>query len=243
MGEGFDEFTEAFGAGEGFGWHRARARYWHGSDALTRVALPAELIGAAIGQLAGHRRRAGRRAARCSTSAAATARRPWPIAALFPARGCSVSTTTTRRSCTPGRRPDAASRNLRFEVGCGHRPARVGYALITFFDSLHDLGDPRGALVRARAALAADGAVLLVEPLAADGVEDNLNPSGRMFYAISTLVCTPERGVAADAGVVRAAGRAGRRERPARGPPRPGSHRCVALDVPAPLNLVLELRP
>src|SRR5437016_3738413 len=31
----------------------------------------------------------------------------------------------------------------------------------------------------------------LCELLAGDRVEDNLNPAGRMFYAISTLVCTP----------------------------------------------------
>jgi hypothetical protein len=32
---------------------------------------------------------------------------------------------------------------------------------------------------------------MLVEPFANDEVEDNLNPVGRLFYSVSTLVCTP----------------------------------------------------
>jgi hypothetical protein len=32
---------------------------------------------------------------------------------------------------------------------------------------------------------------MIVEPQAGDRVEDNLNPVGRVYYAFSTLVCTP----------------------------------------------------
>ena len=32
---------------------------------------------------------------------------------------------------------------------------------------------------------------MVVEPMAGDRVEDNLNPVGRVFYGASTLVCTP----------------------------------------------------
>jgi SAM-dependent methyltransferase len=81
--------------------------------------------------------------------------------------------------------------NVRFEVAAAAGLPGQGYDLITFFDSLHDIGDPLGALVRARAAVAPAGAVLLFEPLGADDVQDNLNPNGRMFYAVSTLACTP----------------------------------------------------
>ena len=49
MGEGFAAFSEAFSAGQGFGWHQRTADYWHGADAFTQVTLPAELIAAAIG--------------------------------------------------------------------------------------------------------------------------------------------------------------------------------------------------
>ena len=43
----------------------------------------------------------------------------------------------------------------------------------------------------ARGTLKADGHWLLVEPFANDNVTDNLNPLGRLFYSVSTLVCTP----------------------------------------------------
>ncbi|MEQ9504284.1 MAG: class I SAM-dependent methyltransferase [Deltaproteobacteria bacterium] len=65
------------------------------------------------------------------------------------------------------------------------------YDLICFFDCLHDLGDPVGAAKHAHQALADDGAVLLVEPIAGDTLDDNLNPVGRLFYGCSTFICTP----------------------------------------------------
>jgi hypothetical protein len=52
------------------------------------------------------------------------------------------------------------------------------------------MGDPVGAARHVREALAPDGTWLLVEPYANDKVEDNLNPIGRVFYSVSTLVCT-----------------------------------------------------
>jgi SAM-dependent methyltransferase len=65
------------------------------------------------------------------------------------------------------------------------------FDLICFFDCLHDMGDPVGAARHAYQALKAEGTVLLVEPFANDRLEENLNPIGRMFYAASTFVCTP----------------------------------------------------
>ncbi|MDQ1736576.1 MAG: hypothetical protein QOH56_2827 [Pseudonocardiales bacterium] len=65
------------------------------------------------------------------------------------------------------------------------------YDLITYFDCLHDMGDPVGALSHAREALRPDGALMIVEPMAGNDVADNLNPLGRLFYSVSTLVCTP----------------------------------------------------
>ncbi len=64
------------------------------------------------------------------------------------------------------------------------------YDLITFFDCLHDMGDPVGAARRAHAALAAEGSVLIVEPMAGNSAEENFNPIGRTFSAASTLCCT-----------------------------------------------------
>ena len=65
------------------------------------------------------------------------------------------------------------------------------YDLVCFFDCLHDMGDPIGAARHAFQALKPGGTVLLVEPFANDKLEQNLNPVGRMFYAASTFVCTP----------------------------------------------------
>jgi SAM-dependent methyltransferase len=42
------------------------------------------------------------------------------------------------------------------------------FDLICLLDTLHDLGDPAAALAHARKAIAPDGAVLVVEPNAAD---------------------------------------------------------------------------
>ena len=117
-----------------------------------------------------------------------------------------------------------------------------GYGLITFFDALHDLGDPIGALVVAREALAPDGVVLLVEVLAGDSVEDNLNPAGRMFYSISTLVCTPnalsQQAPGAPEPLGTQAGEARLREVALAA----GFTLVRRVPVDAPLNLVLELR-
>ena len=66
-----------------------------------------------------------------------------------------------------------------------------GFDLICFFDCLHDMGDPAGAARHAHQALAEDGTVLLVEPFAGANLADNSTPIGRMFYAASTMICTP----------------------------------------------------
>lgn len=65
------------------------------------------------------------------------------------------------------------------------------YDLITMFDCLHDMGDPVGALKRIRAALKPGAALMIVEPMAGDSLQDNLNPVGRMYYSASTMVCVP----------------------------------------------------
>ena len=53
------------------------------------------------------------------------------------------------------------------------------------------MGDPVGASVHIRQALAPDGSWMIVEPAADDSVEGNLNPVGRVYYNASTLVCVP----------------------------------------------------
>lgn len=66
-----------------------------------------------------------------------------------------------------------------------------GYDLVTYFDCLHDMGNPSGAASHVLQTLKPEGTWMIVEPFANDKVEDNLNPIGRMFYAASSLVCVP----------------------------------------------------
>jgi SAM-dependent methyltransferase len=65
-----------------------------------------------------------------------------------------------------------------------------GFDLICFFDALHDMGDPVAAARHAGRMLADGGTVMLVEPNAADSVEGNIGPIGRLYYGASTMLCT-----------------------------------------------------
>lgn len=78
-----------------------------------------------------------------------------------------------------------------FEVATAQSFTGTGFDLVTMFDCLHDMGDPLGAARKVRDALAPDGTWLLVEPFAADRVEDNFNPVGRLYYSPSTFLCVP----------------------------------------------------
>ena len=80
---------------------------------------------------------------------------------------------------------------VRFEVADAGTFTGRGYDLVTMFDCLHDMGDPLGAARHVRDSIAADGTWMVVEPLAGDRVEDNMNPVGRAYYGFSTLLCTP----------------------------------------------------
>lgn len=65
------------------------------------------------------------------------------------------------------------------------------FDLVTFFDCLHDMGDPAGAAKHVRQSFKPDGTWMIVEPYANEKTEDNLNPVGRIYYSASTMICTP----------------------------------------------------
>jgi SAM-dependent methyltransferase len=81
------------------------------------------------------------------------------------------------------------SDRVSFSVGTAVDHPEHGFDLICFFDTLHDLGDPVSAARHARSALADGGTVMLVEPYAADRVEDNKGPISRLYYSASTTLC------------------------------------------------------
>ena len=243
MTEGFDDFSAAFGSGAGFGWHQRTDAHWHGVDALTRATIPPELVGTVLETLPdiGRRLAAGGTAVDvgCGYGAPTLA-----IATLHP-QARVLGTDYHDASIMQARAAagEVGVRNVRFEVSAATELAERDVDLVTFFDSLHDMGDPATALARAREAVAPDGAVLLFEPLGADDVAENLNPAGRMFYAISTLACTPnavsQRTATSGEPLGAQAGEGLLRELADRA----GFASVRRLDVPAPMNLVLELRP
>ena len=113
------------------------------------------------------------------------------------------------------------------------------FELICFFDCLHDMGDPAGAAAHVRQSLKPDGSWVIIEPMAGDKLEDNLNPVGRIYYAGSTMGCVPtslsqEVGAALGA----QAGEARLREVITA-----GGFRNVRRAAETPFNMILEARP
>ena len=83
------------------------------------------------------------------------------------------------------------SDRVSFEVAKAKDYPGKGYDLVTFFDCLHDMGDPAGAASHVLETLAPDGTWMVVEPMAQDDMEANFNPIGRLYYGASTMICTP----------------------------------------------------
>jgi SAM-dependent methyltransferase len=88
-------------------------------------------------------------------------------------------------------RQHGVTANTRFEVALASEFSGKDLDLVTFFDCLHDMGDPVGAARHVRQALKPDGSWMIVEPAAGDRLEDNLNPVSRLYYAASTMICVP----------------------------------------------------
>jgi len=86
---------------------------------------------------------------------------------------------------------DGVAARTTFEVATAKNFPGGDFDLICCFDALHDLGDPVGAARHVLQALAPDGTFMAVEPRAGDTLQDNLNPVGRLYYAGSTMICTP----------------------------------------------------
>jgi 2-polyprenyl-3-methyl-5-hydroxy-6-metoxy-1,4-benzoquinol methylase len=86
---------------------------------------------------------------------------------------------------------DGVSANARFAVGLAKNYPGKDFDLVTCFDCLHDMGDPAGAAAHIRQSLTSDGTWMIVEPIAGDRLEQNLNPVSRLYYAASTMVCVP----------------------------------------------------
>jgi len=183
---------EAFRTGEGIGWGEQDPRLFHGTARFFRPGYEASLVQEWLPALDGMvaRLEAG---AKVADIGCGFGHSTMIMAAAFPnsrftgfdAHGPSVEAA---EKATAGR---GLADRLSFEVATAKTFTGIGYDLICYFDCLHDMGDPVGALAYARKALSADGMVMLVEPYGSDDVADNLNAVGRMFYSASTMICTP----------------------------------------------------
>jgi SAM-dependent methyltransferase len=186
------KMASALRTGLGLGWHEHDPSLFHGTERFFRPGYAANLTSSWLPALDGVE-------ARLKTGAA--------VADVGCGHGAStiIMAQAYPRSSFTGfdyhapsievARQQAAragvSDRVRFEVASAkHFPGR-DYALVTMFDCLHDMGDPRGASAHVRDALAADGTWMIVEPFAGERLEDNLNPVGRVFYSASTFICTP----------------------------------------------------
>lgn len=82
--------------------------------------------------------------------------------------------------------------NARFQTAPAKEYDGAGdYDLVCLFDCLHDMGDPAGAAAHIKSTLKPDGTLMVVEPIAEDEMQENINPVGRLYYAASTMVCVP----------------------------------------------------
>ncbi len=228
--------TEAFRTGAGIGWHEHDDDVFEGCERFFRPGYDAQ---PRPGLAARARRRRGE-AARRGAHGRRHRLRP---RRLDDPDGAGLPELDVRRLRLPRRarsrraRQRAARRRRRRPRALRGRAAPpsfpgTGYDLVTMFDCLHDMGDPVGAARHVRQALAPDGTWMIVEPIAGDRVEDNLNPVGRVYYGV--LDAALHAGVAVAGGRPRAR-RPGRRGAPARGrhdarlhaasgaPPRPRS--------------------
>jgi 2-polyprenyl-3-methyl-5-hydroxy-6-metoxy-1,4-benzoquinol methylase len=68
-------------------------------------------------------------------------------------------------------------------------PRGSGLDLITLCDVLHDLAEPLKTLQEIRTLLKPDGTLFIIEPRAADRLEDNRNPVAATFYGFSVFHC------------------------------------------------------
>jgi len=232
--------TEVFKTGKGLGWHEHDKCLFEGTEKFFRPSYVANLVTSWLPALDGVKGKLeqGARVADIGCGHGASTilmAKSFPRSTFHAFDYHPESITTARRAAEAAGVAD----RITFEVAPAKDYPGTGYDLVTFFDCLHDMGDPEGAAKHVLRTLAPDGTWMIVEPFAHDSVEKNLNPVGRIFYSASTMICTPasksqEVGLAlgAQAGegrlrnVVEAAG-----------------FKRFRRAAETPFNLVLEARP
>jgi 2-polyprenyl-3-methyl-5-hydroxy-6-metoxy-1,4-benzoquinol methylase len=182
----------AFRSGNGLGWEEHHHDAAHGLERLSRPGYAAELVSQWIPALGDVAERLTRGAVvadvGCGHGAASIL-----LARAFPS--VTVAGFDHHRASIDVARKRAAEAGVadrvRFDVATALDFPGANYELVCVLDALHDVGDPPAAARHIRDALRDDGTWLLVEPMAGDSVDDNVNSVGRILYATSTCICTP----------------------------------------------------
>jgi SAM-dependent methyltransferase len=179
-------------SGKGFGWHEHGHDVFEGCELFFRTGYRANLVSSWLPALDGVVRKleAGARVADigCGHGASTIL-----MAQAYP-NSTFVGTDYHEGSISTARQRAAeagVSDRVRFETSLAAASPGEQFDLVTTFDCLHDMGDPVSAARHIHEILAPEGTWLIVEPMAGDRVEDNLNPVGRAYYGFSTLLCTP----------------------------------------------------
>jgi SAM-dependent methyltransferase len=184
--------TEAFRSGKGVGWHEHDTCLFRGTERFFRPNYRAHLIQEwipALGDTEAKLKAGGRVAdvgCGLGTSTVLMAQ-AYPKSTFVGFDYHPHSVALAQEAAMHA----GVSDRVDFEVAKAKDYPGSGYDLVAFFDCLHDMGDPEGAARHVRESLNANGAWMLVEPFANDNLEENLNPIGRVFYAASTMLCTP----------------------------------------------------
>jgi SAM-dependent methyltransferase len=232
--------TQAFATGAGVPWHAHDPELFAGTERFFRPGYAANLVSAWIPALDGVQAKleAGARVADVGCGHGAST---LIMAQAYPSStfvGFDYHQPSVRHAQQVAANAGVAGR-CRFQVASASAYPGSGYDLVTIFDALHDLGDPVGAAAHIHHSLAPEGTLLLVEPYAADRLQDNLTPIGRAFYAASTLLCVPHA-LSEEPGTALGAQAGGQRLREVASAAGFGRFRRVAQ---TPFNLVYEARP
>jgi SAM-dependent methyltransferase len=184
--------TDAFRSGKGVGWHEHDPGLFEGTERFFRPGYAVNLVPTWIPALEGVQARL-EQGGRVADVGCGHGSSTILMAKAFPNTrfvGYDYHDRSIAWAREAAKREGLGNR-VTFEVASAKNYPGTEYDLVAFFDSLHDMGDPVGIARHVRQSLGRDGAWLLVEPFAHDRLEDNLNPVGRMYYAASTMLCTP----------------------------------------------------
>lgn len=230
----------AFKTGNGVGWHEHHPCLFSSTERFFRTGYQANLISSWLPALDGvvDKLERGAKVADVGCGHGASTiimAKAFPNSTFigFDYHDASIS------SATKAAQDAGVDGNVQFQVAAAKEYPGTGYDFVTFFDCLHDMGDPVGASAHVRQSLAPDGTWMIVEPFAGDTLADNLNPVGKLYYAASTMICTPGS-MAQEVGLALGA-QAG--EGRLREVVTQGGFTRFRRATETPFNLILEARP